>query len=88
MGEASASTAVDAAELDALYGDLTSYQLEPARGIEIEGTVVTEATSLPTISTSEVPLVSPAPSILPGAVLRVITSPTSPTLVVKPFSWK
>ena len=83
-GEASASTAADAAELDALYGDLPSYQPEPARGTEIEGTVVTEATSLPTISTSEVPSVSPAPSILSGAELRVITSPTSPTLVVEP----
>ena len=83
-GEASVSTAADAAELDALYGDLPSYQPEPARGTGIEGTVVTEATSLPTISTSEVPSVSPAPSILPGAELRVITSPTSPTLVVEP----
>ena len=68
----------------ALYGDLPSYQPEPARGTEIEGMVVTEATLLPTISTSEVPSVSPAPSILPGAELRVITSPTFPTLVVEP----
>ena len=67
-----------------MYGDLPSYQPEPARGTEIEGTVVTEATSLPTMSMSEVPLVSPAPSILPGVELRVITSPTSPTLVVEP----
>ena len=70
--------------MDALYGDLPSYQPEPARGTEIEGTVVTEATSLPTISMSEVPSVSPAPSILPGTELKVITSPTSPTLVVEP----
>ena len=62
-GEVSTSTAADAAELDALYGDLPSYQPEPARGTEIEGTVVTEATSLPTISMSEVPSVSPAPSL-------------------------
>jgi len=41
-------------------------------------------TSLPTISMSEVPLVSPVPPILPGAELKVITSPTSPTLVVEP----
>ena len=48
-GEVSTSTAVDAAELDALYGDLPSYQPEPARGTGIEGTVVTEAALLPTI---------------------------------------
>ena len=83
-GEASASTAADAAELDALYGDLPSYQPEPARGTETEGTVVMEPISLPTISVSEIPSVSPAPSILPGAELRVITSPTSPTLEVEP----
>ena len=83
-GEVSTSTAADAAELDALYGDLPSYQPEPARGTEIEGTVVTEPILLPTISMSEVPSVSPAPSILTGAELRVITSPTSPTLVVEP----
>ena len=83
-GDMSTSTAADAAVLDALYGDLPSYQPKPAREIEIEVTVVMEATSLPTISISEVPLVSPSPSILPGAELKVITSPTSPTLVVEP----
>jgi len=82
--EVSTSTAADTAELDALYHDLTSYQPEPARGDEIEGTVVMEPTSLPTISMSEVPLVSPVLLILPGAELKVITSPTSPTLVVEP----
>ena len=30
------------------------------------------------------PLVLPVPPILPGAALKVITSPTSPTLVVEP----
>ena len=77
-GDMSTSTAADAAVLDALYGDLPPYRPEPARGTEVEGTVVMEATSLPTISTSEVP------SVLLGAELRVITSPTSPTLVVEP----
>ena len=43
-----------------------------------------EPASLPTISMSEVPLISPVPPILPGAELKVITSPTSPTLVVEP----
>ena len=83
-GEVSTSTAADAAELDALYHDLPSYQSEPVRGDEIEGTLVIEPTSLPATSASEVPLVSPVPPILPGAELKVITSPTSPTLVVKP----
>ena len=83
-GEASASTAADAAELDALYHGLPSYQPEPARGDEIEGTVVMEPTSLPIISVSEMPLVSSVPPILSGAELKVITSPTSLTLVVEP----
>ena len=83
-GEVSTSTAVDAAELDALYHDLPSYQPEPARETEIEGTVVMEPISLPIISMSEMPTVSPVPPILPGAELKVITSPTSSTLVVEP----
>ena len=83
-GEVSTSTAADAAELDALYYGLPSYQPEPARGKGIEGTVVTEPTSLPTISVSEMPLVLPVPPVLPSAELKVITSPTSPTLVVEP----
>jgi len=41
-GESSTSTAVDVAELDALYHGLSSYQPEPARGNEIERTVVIE----------------------------------------------
>jgi len=67
-----------------LYHDLPSYQPDPARGKGIEGTVVTEPTSLLTISVSEMPLVLPVPPILPSAELKVITSPTSPTLVVEP----
>ena len=54
-GEISTSTAADAAELDALYHGLPSYHPEPARGKGIEGTVVTEPTSLPIISVSEMP---------------------------------
>ena len=64
--------------LDALYGDLPPYRPELAEGKEVEGAIVPEVSSLPTISMSEVP------SVLPGAELRVITSPTSPTLVVEP----
>ena len=42
-GDASTSTAADAAELDALYHGLPSYQPEPASGFkETERTVVTE----------------------------------------------
>ena len=69
-GEASGSTAADAAELDALYHGLPSYQPEPARGNEGEGTVVMGPTSLPTISVSEMPSVSPMPPILPSAELK------------------
>ena len=52
-GEASTSTAVDAAELETLYHGLPSYQPEPISGRGIEGTVVTEPSSLPTILVSE-----------------------------------
>ena len=83
-GEVSSSTTADVAEFDALYHGLPSYQPEPARGNEIERTVVMGPISLPTISISEMPLVSPVSPILPGAELKVITSPTSPTLVVEP----
>ena len=74
----STSTAADAAVLDALYGDLPSCRPKPAEGSGFEGVAVPKVSSLPTISTSEVP------TILPSAELRVITSPTSPTLVVEP----
>ena len=69
----SASTAADAAVLDALYGDLPSYQPKSAERPRAEGMAVLEVSSLPTMLT-----------ILPSAELRVITSPTSPTLVVEP----
>ena len=85
MGEASTSIAADAAELEALYNGLPSYQPEPTSGKGIEGTVVTEPSLLPTISVSELPLVLPVPPILPSAELKVITSPTSPTIVVEPI---
>jgi len=77
-GDMGASTAADAAVLDALYGDLPSYRPKSAERPEVEGTAVPEVSSLPTVSTSEVP------TILPSAELRVITSPTSPTLVIEP----
>ena len=56
-GEVSASTAADAAELDALYHGLPTYQPELASGLkETEGIVVTEPISLPTTSVSEMPV--------------------------------
>ena len=53
-GEVSTSTAAHAAELDALYHGLPSYQPEPMSGKGIEGTVVTEPSSLPTILVSAI----------------------------------
>jgi len=71
-GEASTLTATDAAELDALYHDLPSYQPEPASEKKAEGTVVTELISLLTTSVSEMPVVSPTLPILTTAELKVI----------------
>ena len=65
--ETSTSIAADATELDVLYHDLPTYQLELAEEKGIEGTVVTEPTSLPTISVGEMPLVLPVSPILPSA---------------------
>ena len=71
--------------MDALYHGLPSYQPKPASGLKkTEGTVVTEPISLPTISVSELPVVSPALTILPIVKLKVIVSLTSLTLVIKP----
>ena len=78
-GEASTSIAVDAAELDVLYHDLPTYRPESTGGGEAEGTVVMEPILPPSILVSGMPLVSSMPPILP-----LITSPTSPTLVVEP----
>ena len=63
-GEASTLTATDAAELDALYHDLPSYQPEPVIGKEAEGIVVTELISLLTTSVSEMPVILPTLPIL------------------------
>ena len=59
-GNMSASTAADAAVLDALYGDLPSYRPKSAEGPEVEGGAVPEVSSLPTISTSEVLTILPS----------------------------
>ena len=67
-----------------MYHGLPSYQPELTSERGIEGTVVTEPSSLSAISVSEVPLVLPVSPILPSAELKVITSPNSPILVVEP----
>ena len=77
-GDMSTSATADAAVLDALYGDLPSYQPKSAERPEVEGMTVPEVSSLPITSISEVR------TVLPSAALRVIASPTSPTLVVEP----
>jgi len=83
-GEASTSTAADAAELDALYHDLPTYQPESAGRKEAEETVVTEPISLPTTSVGEMPEVSLTMPILGTTELKVITSPSSLTMVIEP----
>ena len=73
-GELGASTAADAAVLDALYGDLPLYQPKEADRPEVAEAAVPGASLLP----------SEVSATLPSAELRVITSPTSPTLVIEP----
>ena len=84
-GEASTSVATDVAELDALYHGLPSYQPELASGTkEVEEMVVIEPIALTTTLVGEMPVVSLTLSTMTTTGLKVITSPTSPTLVVKP----
>ena len=84
-GEASIPTATDVAELDALYHDLPSYQPEPVSGTkEAEEMVVAEPILLPTALVGEMPVASLKLHILITIELKVITSPTSPILVVEP----
>ena len=73
-GEISTSTVADAAELDALYHDLPTYQPKPAGRKKAEGTVVTEPISLPTTLVGEMPVVSLTLPILGTTELKVITS--------------
>ena len=84
-GKANTSTATDVTELDALYHGLPSYQPEPVSGTKkVEETMVTEPISFPTILVGEMPVVSLTLPVLTTTGLKVITSPTSPTLVVEP----
>ena len=73
-GELSASTAADAAVLDALYGDLPPYQPKAAERSEVVEATAPKVSSRP----------GEVPTILPTVGLRVITNPTSPTLVIEP----
>jgi len=83
--EASTSAATDIVTLDALYHDLASYHPEPTGGVkEAEETVATELISHSAGLVSEMPVVSLTLPILKTTRLKVITSPTSPTLVVEP----
>jgi len=80
---------VDIAELDILYRDLPSYQPEPAGdSIVVEGMRAalpsTEPITLPAELVGEMTVVSLMPPVLATTGLRVISSPTSPTLVVEP----
>ena len=79
----------DVVELDALYHDLPSYQPEPiSETKEVEETVVIEPISLPTTLVGEMPVVSLTMPILTTMGLKVITNPTSPTLLLSQFFLK
>ena len=83
------SAAVDVAELDVLYRDLSSYQSEPAgESMVAEEMRValssTELITFPAESVGEMTVVFLTPPILATTGLRIITSPTSPMLVIEP----
>jgi len=83
--EISTSTVANAAELDVLYHNLPSYQPEPAVDSRMtKETVVMEPITLPANLVDDTVVVSLVPPILATTGLRIITSPTSPTLVVDP----
>ena len=83
--ETSTSAVVDAAELDFLYRNLPSYQAEPAGDSKVaEEMMVTEPITLQAKSIGEMSVASLMLPVLATTGLRIITSPTSLTLVVKP----
>ena len=83
--ETSTSAATDAVELDVLYRNLPSYQPEPANDFKVaEETMAAEPITLPAESVGEISVASLTLSVLATTGLRIITSPTSPTLVVEP----
>jgi len=80
---------VDVAELDVLYHDLPSYQPEPAGDVtaaeEMRAALPSkEPIAFPSGSVGEMMEVSLMLPVSITAGLRVITSPTSQTLVVEP----
>jgi len=85
MEGTSTSATVNVEELDILYRNLPSYQPEPAGDSKVaEEMMATEPFTLPAELVGEMMEVSLTPPVLTTTGLRVITSPTSPTLVVEP----
>jgi len=83
--ETSTSAATDTAELDVLYHNLPSYQPEPAGDSKVtEETIAGEPITLPAESVGEMLVASLTLPVLATTGLRIITSPTSPTLVIEP----
>ena len=79
----STSAAADATELDVLYRNLPSYQPRPTGEFKVtEKTMATEPITLPTELVDETTVVSLIPPVLTTTGLRIITSPSSPTLIV------
>ena len=90
--ETSTSVTVDVAELDVLNRDLPSYQPEPSGDSmvaeEMKATLPSmEPITLQAEFVGEMMVVSLMSPVLVTIGLRVITSPTSPTLVVASSSW-
>ena len=87
--ETSTSAIVNVIELDVLYRDLPPYQPEPAGDFTTaeetrDALLSTEPIAFPSESVGEMMVVSLMPLVLVTTGLRVITSPTSPTLIVEP----
>ena len=81
--------AVDVAKLDVLYHNQPSYQSEPAGDSKVAEEMMaafssTEPITLPAESVGKMTVVFLTPPVLTTTGLKVITSPTSPTLVVEP----
>jgi len=83
--ETSILAAMDIVELDVLYRNLPSYQPEPACDSKVaEEMMAIESITLPAEPVGEMTVVSLTLPVLATTGLKVITNPTSPTLVVEP----
>ena len=76
-------------ELEVLYRDLPPYQPELAGDVTVveetkDALPSTEPITFPSESVGEMTMISLMPSVSLTASLRVITSPTSLTLIVEP----